>query len=178
VHIGAEVFCWHSTKVGCASIPATVSTMINVEIEKAQTSDLPSIMRLIGQDDMSPDNHLDSEEVEKLFNDFHSNPWHELYIAKQQANIIGTFSLLVVQHLSHNGGRSLIVEDVVVKTEFQGKGIGRKMMEFAIERGQILRCYKIILSSGAKRTDAHAFYEGLGFQKHGFTFYLPLESTH
>jgi GNAT superfamily N-acetyltransferase len=160
-----------------ALILAAVLTMINVEIEKAQTSDLAGITGLIGQDDMSPDSRLDSHEVEKLFKDFCANPWHELYVAKQQENIIGTFSLFIVQHLSHNGGRSLIVEDVVVKTEFQGKGIGRKMMEFAIERGQALGCYKIFLSSGAKRTDAHAFYEGLGFQKHGFTFYLPLESS-
>jgi len=157
---------------------AAVLTMINVEIEKAQASDLPSIMGLIGQDDMSPDNRLTSQEFEKLFDALRANPWHELYIAKHQANIIGTFSLLALQHLSHNGGRSLIVEDVVVKTEFQGKGIGRKMMEFAIEKGQALGCYKIILSSGAMRTDAHAFYEGLGFQKHGFTFFLPLESSH
>lgn len=160
------------------NIKLSVLTMIDVEIEKAQASDLPSIMGLIGQDDMSPDNRLSSQEVEKLFDDFRANPWHELFIAKQQANIIGTFSLLVVQHFSHNGGRSLIVEDVVVKTELQGKGIGRRMMEFAIERGRALGCYKITLSSGAKRTDAHAFYEGLGFQKHGFTFYLPLESSH
>jgi GNAT superfamily N-acetyltransferase len=84
-----------------------------------------------------------------FFNDFRANLWHELYIAKQQTTVIGTFSLFVVQRLSHNGGRSLIVEDVVVKAEFQGKGIGRQMMELAIERGQTLGCYKIILSSGA-----------------------------
>jgi len=151
--------------------------MTNIQIEKAQTSDLANIISLIGQADMSPDNHLTPQEVRDLFEDFRSNPRHELYVAKQQTNVLGTFSLLVLQHLSHNGGRSLIVEDVVVKTEFQGKGIGRKMMEFAIMRGRELGCYKIILSSGESRTDAHAFYEGLGFRKHGFTFYLPLENS-
>jgi hypothetical protein len=83
----------------CANPGGGVYT-INVEIEKAQASDLPSIMGLIGQDDMSPDNRLDSQEVERLFKDFRANPWLELYVAKEQTHIIGTFSLLVVQHLS------------------------------------------------------------------------------
>jgi GNAT superfamily N-acetyltransferase len=90
------------------------------------------------------------------------------------ARIVGTFSLFVVQHISHNGGRSLVIEDIVVKTELQGKGIGRSMMEFAIARGRDLGCYKLILSSDGKITDAHSFYENLGFRKHGLSFYLPL----
>jgi GNAT superfamily N-acetyltransferase len=49
------------------------------------------------------------------------------------------------------------------------------MMEFAVARGKQLKCYKIMLSSGIKREGAHAFYEHLGFQKHGFSFLLPLE---
>jgi predicted N-acetyltransferase YhbS len=106
--------------------------MQDTQIEKARSSDLPDIMSLIAQEDMSPDNHLTLSDVNELFEKFCTNPWHELYVAKQQANIVGTFSLLAVQHLAHNGGRSLIVEDLVVKTELQGEGIGRKMMEFAI----------------------------------------------
>ena len=31
-------------------------------------------------------------------------------------------------------------------------------------------CYKLVLSSNAKRERAHAFYESLGFERHGYSF--------
>jgi hypothetical protein len=50
------------------------------------------------------------------------------------------------------------------------------MMEFAAARGRLLRCYKLVLSSGLARERAHVFYEHLGFQRHGFRFLLPLDT--
>jgi GNAT superfamily N-acetyltransferase len=151
--------------------------MQRLQIEIAKASDLPSIMRLISQPDMSPDNRLTEEEVFAFYERLRSNPWHELYVVRQEEpEIIGTLSILGLPSFCHNGDCSLIIEDVVVKTELQGKGIGRRMMEFAIERGRELKCSKLILSSGAKRTDAHSFYESLGFRKHGITFYLPMQN--
>jgi len=52
------------------------------------------------------------------------------------------------------------------------------MMEYAVGRGKALGCYKLMLSSGIKRGRAHAFYEQLGFQKHGYSFLLtPSDRT-
>jgi GNAT superfamily N-acetyltransferase len=148
--------------------------MHSLLIERARYSDLPAILQLIEQPDMSPDIHLTPDGLAALFDSINANPWHELYTVRQENEIVGTFSLLFVQHIAHNGGRSLVVEDVVIKTELQGKGIGRYIMEFAITRGRDLGCYKLILSSDDKRTDAHSFYETLGFRKHGVSFYLPI----
>lgn len=69
----------------------------------------------------------------------------------------------------------MIIDDVVVKTDLQGQGIGKTMINFAIQRARDLGCYKISLTSGQKRTDAHIFYEKLGLRKHGYTFYLEIE---
>ena len=33
-------------------------------------------------------------------------------------------------------------------------------------------CYKLVLSSHLQRHEAHGFYEGLGFRKHGFSFLI------
>jgi len=43
-------------------------------------------------------------------------------------------------------------------------------MAFAREAG----CYKLVLSSNQKRERAHAFYESLGFQRHGFSFSIEI----
>ncbi|MBV1733821.1 MAG: GNAT family N-acetyltransferase, partial [Hydrogenophaga sp.] len=54
----------------------------------------------------------------------------------------------------------------------QGKGIGRQLMAHAIEQARAAGCYKLALSSNAKRQAAHAFYESLGFQRHGLSFVI------
>ena len=82
-----------------------------------------------------------------------------------------------MDNLGHLGAPSAIVEDVVVDPAQHGHGIGRAMMRFAIERAQQAGCYKLVLSSNAARERAHAFYESLGFERHGYSFRIALEPT-
>ena len=44
-----------------------------------------------------------------------------------------------------------------------------------MERCREKDCYKLVLSSNARRERAHAFYESLGFERHGFSFRVNLE---
>ena len=66
------------------------------------------------------------------------------------------------------------VEDVVVDIDFQGKGLGRQMMNYAAEVARQLGGEKLVLSSGKARTNAHEFYEHLGYKKDGYRFSLKL----
>jgi GNAT superfamily N-acetyltransferase len=67
------------------------------------------------------------------------------------------------------------VEDVVVDQAHQGRGVGTEMMRHAIAEARSRRCYKVALSSNMKRDRAHAFYEGLGFRRHRYSFLVELE---
>jgi GNAT superfamily N-acetyltransferase len=150
--------------------------MPNLLIRPATEHDLQPLLSLLGQPDMDGDGVIPLAEAREIFRRVSADANHEIYVASTDSEVIGTFTLLIVNHLSHRGARSLIVEDVVVQTSWQGKGIGRQMMEFAVARGKQLQCYKLVLSSGLGRERAHAFYEQLGFQKHGFSFLLPLDT--
>jgi GNAT superfamily N-acetyltransferase len=44
------------------------------------------------------------------------------------------------------------------------------MMEHARALAREAGCYKLALSSNQKRVEAHAFYERIGFERHGFSF--------
>jgi GNAT superfamily N-acetyltransferase len=83
---------------------------------------------------------------------------------------VGTFALLVMHNLGHLGAPSAIVEDVAVAPALQGNGIGKTMIQCALGLSRAKGCYKLMLSSNAKREHAHAFYESLGFERHGFSF--------
>lgn len=98
-------------------------------------------------------------------------PHYKLYAAVKGGEILGeTFALAVIDNLAHLGTFSGLIKDVVVRADRQGKGIGKKMMAFAMERCKEQGCYKVALSSNLKRVGAHRFYETLGFQCHGISF--------
>jgi len=51
------------------------------------------------------------------------------------------------------------------------------MMRFAMDEARRQRCYKLTLSSNLKRERAHAFYDALGFERHGYSFVVRLDGA-
>jgi GNAT superfamily N-acetyltransferase len=80
-----------------------------------------------------------------------------------------------MDNLAHNGRPSGIIEDIVVKKDWQGKGIGKQMIEYAREKCKEAGCYKLALSSNIARDRAHKFYETLEFKKHGYSFAVDID---
>lgn len=148
--------------------------MSRVTIRPFSPKDLQAVLTLLAQPDMDDGRVLSEPEAQALIKQIEAAPHHQVYVAETDGSVVGTFALIVVQHLAHRGARSAIIEDVVVRTDRQGQGVGRMMMNYAAERARESRCYKLMLSSGGKRKHAHAFYEGLGFERHGHSFLLEL----
>ena len=97
-------------------------------------------------------------------------PDYRVYMAEGTTGLYGAFSLLIMDNLGHGGAPAGIVENVIVAPEYRGRGVGKRMMEYAMERCREAGCYKLTLSSNMNRLGAHRFYESLGFQKHGYSF--------
>jgi GNAT superfamily N-acetyltransferase len=82
----------------------------------------------------------------------------------------GTYTLAILDNLGHHGAALAVVENLVVHPDCRGTGLGRYMMEHARERAREMGCYKLMLSSNLRREEAHAFYDALGFERHGYSF--------
>ncbi len=150
---------------------------MNLRIREATAEDLPDVLALYAQPAMDDGRVLPLAQATELFDQFARYPSYHLYVASDEAHpsvVVGTFALLVMHNLGHLGTPSAIVEDVVVNPGQQGQGIGRQMMAHARELARQAGCYKLVLSSNQKRERAHAFYESLGFQRHGFSFLIEL----
>jgi GNAT superfamily N-acetyltransferase len=102
-------------------------------------------------------------------------PNYTVYVAELEGKIIGAFALLIMDNLAHLGAPSGVVEDVVVHQEWRGLGIGKVMIQFAMEQCRQAGCYKLALSSNLRRESAHKFYESLGFEQHGYSFLVNLD---
>lgn len=147
---------------------------LSLSCRKAEKKDLPEILRLYSQPEMDNGGILPLSQAEEIFERIQAYPNYHLFVALDQEKIVGTFALLIMDNLGHLGAPSAIIEDVVVDPDYQGKGIGKRMMKYALELAEQEGCYKAVLSSDAKRKQAHLFYESLGFTRHGTSFRLPL----
>jgi len=70
--------------------------------------------------------------------------------------------------------RSLLVEHISVRPAARGKGVGTALIKQAEMLAKRLAVQRIQLDSWDFNTDAHAFFERLGFQKFNFRFWRPV----
>jgi len=148
--------------------PDPVVPQMKVVVREAWPEDLPVVLSLYAG--MDGGSHIPVDEAEAIFDQMRAYPDFRLYVAELEGRVVGTFTLLVIRIINHMGANSALVESVVVDESLRGRGIGRIMMEFARERCRERGCYKMALSSNLVRERAHAFYEGLGFERHGYSF--------
>jgi GNAT superfamily N-acetyltransferase len=136
----------------------------------ASKADLPDLLRLYAQPDLDDGRVLSEAEAERIFERMTSYPDYQVYVAVTGGKVVGTFALLVMDNLAHLGAPSGIIEDIAVDPTCQGMGIGKVMVGHAISLCREKGCYKVMLSSNLKRERAHAFYESLDFERHGYSF--------
>jgi len=149
---------------------------MRANIREATKEDIDGILELYKQPDMGDGKVLSIKQAQTIFDRINSYPNYKVYVAEVEGVIVGTFALAIMDNLAHLGTPSGLIEDVVVKTNFQGRGIGKQMMEYAMEYCKKQGCYKVSLSSNLKREGAHRFYESLGYKKHGYSFLLELDN--
>jgi GNAT superfamily N-acetyltransferase len=148
-----------------------------IVVRAATPADLPRVLALYAQPDLDDGDMLALADAERLFAKFSHYPDYTLYVAESCGEVFGTFALLIMDNLGHLGAPSGIIEDVAVAPDQQGSGIGGAMMQYALDLCSKKGCYKAMLSSNAKRERAHAFYESLGFDRHGYSFRADLTAV-
>jgi ribosomal protein S18 acetylase RimI-like enzyme len=150
--------------------------MHSLTIRYAVKEDLPEILQLYQQPALDNGNALSLPAASQLFEKMQRYPQYWLFVAVLGDLIVGTFTLLVMDNILH-GTPSAIVEAVAVDPTYQSQGIGSYMMRWVMTEATKAGCYKLVLSSNAKRNRAHKFYENLGFTRHGYSFYVDLVPT-
>jgi GNAT superfamily N-acetyltransferase len=150
-----------------------------IRIREAVESDLPRLMELLfelaqlGERPEAEARAITANEVAAL-RTLQTDPQATCLVLERAGRIEGTVTLYVLPGLSH-GGRSFgIIENVVVAESAQGRGLGRALMEGAERRALEAGCYKLALASNQRRTEAHGFYQTIGFNPthQGFTKYF------
>lgn len=83
-----------------------------------------------------------------------------LCVYEIEGEIIGCANLHLQKKIIRNGGIAGFIEEVIVKKDHRGKGFGREMVFFLIDKAKGFGCYKINLSCYPEKID---FYKKCGF---------------
>jgi N-acetylglutamate synthase-like GNAT family acetyltransferase len=139
----------------------------SITIRDAVLDDLPRIVALLRQ--ISPDEPREQSEGPLLnayvsaFRQIEANPHQRILVAEREGQVVATMALMIVPNLSYRGRPWAHVENIVVDLASRRNGYGEALMRYAVEEARRAGCYKIVLTSNKRRTDAHSFYRKLGF---------------
>jgi len=106
--------------------------------------------------------NLDKNKAKEILKKIKQNTNHIIYVAIDNKKIVGSTTLLIEQKFIHDGGLVGHIEDVVVRKDYEGKGIGIKLVTSMLERAKEKNCYKTILDCN---DDVKQFYERIGFKR-------------
>jgi GNAT superfamily N-acetyltransferase len=143
-------------------------TQQDVSFRLAVRDDLPSIVRMLADDDLG--NQRERYEIPlpesyySAFAQIDNDSNHELIVAEQDGEVIGSLHLMFLPSVSFQGGLRAQVESVRVDRRFQSQGIGSEMMRWATDRAKQRGAHVVQLTTHKTRVDAHRFYERLGFK--------------
>jgi GNAT superfamily N-acetyltransferase len=150
--------------------------MGDLEIRPATEDDVPAIVHMLADDPLgaareSPD---DLSPYLAALKRLAGDPHQHLVVAVRDGSVIGTLQLTLIPGLSRKGATRSIIEAVRIHADARGSGLGTRLIEWAVDQSRREGCRLVQLTSDASRTDAHRFYERLGFTASHVGFKLAL----
>ena len=148
----------------------------DVTIRHATEADLDRLLSLYTY--LDPNNAILPErtQVVALWKEIIVNPMLTYFVAEQGGRLVSSCNLVIVPNLTRRARPFGVIENVITHPDFRRQGLAKQVLDHAVETAKQAGCYKVMLMSGAKRTEAHALYEKVGFSKDtkvGFDLRLP-----
>jgi GNAT superfamily N-acetyltransferase len=153
--------------------------MAEVIFRGATRADVPAIMALLADDELGASREtVVGEDVDaaywRAFDEIDADPRNELIVADDDGEVVGTCQLTFTPSLSRRGTERMTIEAVRVRGDLRGRGVGRDMMRWALDRARERGCGLAQLTTDKRRADAHRFYAALGFTASHEGMKLPL----
>lgn len=140
----------------------------SVTFRSAARDDLETIVELLASDPLGARRERSvgplPASYERAFAAIEADPHNELLVAELDGEVVGVLQLTLIPNLTYEGGWRAQIEGVRVAATGRGRGIGRAMIEKAIERAVGAGCRLVQLTTDKRRPEAVRFYESLGFQ--------------
>jgi PhnO protein len=140
--------------------------MENLEIRKFELNDIKFVYELLNE---LYNGKIKFDIFEKTYKDKLEDKFSYNIVAVLDGKIIG----ILVSEISvkmHRAKKCSFIDDIIVDKNYRGNGVGKLLLESAINYSIEQDCEVIELTSYLSNEDAHRFYEKNGFKKHSYKF--------
>ena len=137
---------------------------MTASFDTAQANDLPQLVELLGilftqEHELSPDPVKQLDGLRLIV----GNPAvGRIYVAREGARLLGTVSILRTVSTAEGGPAGTLV-DFVVRPECRGRGIGARLLAYAIGCAKSDGLLRLILLTDGDNVHAQRLYEREGF---------------
>ena len=133
-------------------------------IREARESELPAIEELLKELVEAVDSRegIDLRRVGANCLALNRAPGSHVLVARPEARVVGFINFTLrstVLHAKPSGS----IDELVVTGDCRGQGIGRRLVEAAVEKCRELGCSEIEVSTEKANRKAREFYKRLGF---------------
>lgn len=140
---------------------------MNLNIRKANRDDLAQIVQLLARDPLGKQRESFQEPLPidyyQAFEEINNDKNQYLIVVEDQHKIIGTLQLTIITYLTYRGGKRGQIEGVRIDEAHRRHGIGKMMIQWAIDKARELNCHLVQLTMDKKRQETIEFYKKLGF---------------
>ncbi len=142
-------------------------------IRDARPEDAEVVYRLICELEEGGDESIEREPFLAVYRRNMGDPNICYRVAEEDGEVIG-FVSLHVQWLLHHCGPVAELQELIVSSAHQGKGLGAQLIDEMREEARRRGCLQIELCCNRKREASNAFYGRRGFQKSHFKHTMKL----
>jgi ribosomal protein S18 acetylase RimI-like enzyme len=140
----------------------------SVNFRDAEMADLPQIIAMLADDALAREREANTAAVlqshTSAFSAIDGDPNHELIVGTMGDDVIAVLQLSYLPGLTYSGGWRAQIEGVRVARTHHSKGIGKQLIQHAIERARSKQCVLVQLTTDQRRDRALLFYAKLGFE--------------
>jgi GNAT superfamily N-acetyltransferase len=150
--------------------------MGDLEIRAAVAADVPAIVGMLADDPLGAQRESPEDLTPYMaaWERLSTDPNQHVVVAVREGRVVGTLQLSIIPGLSRRGSTRSIIEGVRIDADERGSGLGTQLIRWAIDASRHQGCRLVQLTSDKSRTDAHRFYERLGFEASHTGFKLQL----
>ena len=137
-------------------------------IRPAERTDVCAIVALLADDELGSrrEEYADPlpERYYVAFEAIDRDANHQLVVAESGGEVVGTLQVSFLPYLTYRGGWRAQIEAVRIGRSLRGTGLGRRLVEWAIDRARERGCHVVQLTTDKTRPQALEFYRSLGFK--------------
>lgn len=142
---------------------------------EATRADVPAIVALLADDFLGQGREsLDMTPYLAAFDAMAAEGTNRLIVGEDRGAVIACYQLTYISGLSLTAARRALLEGVRVAAAHRGQGIGEAMMTDAETRARDAGCSLMQFTTNKARSDAHRFYDRMGFTPSHIGYKKPL----